>query len=161
MKQHVQKLYSRWQQYTARERTLLLFCTVVLGCTAFYYGAWQPLMLMNKHSQQTLKRQQETLMWMRDEIDSKHIPVRKVKTANVPNLVEISARELNIPLLNMNQQGTGLTFSVAQIDMFQLKNWLREINLSSGAQVQKLTLTPVDSASKVRAEIQLHWNTEK
>ncbi|MCS2158437.1 type II secretion system protein M [Scandinavium sp. H11S7] len=157
----LQKMKARWQQYQPRERKLILLCLAVLGVAIFYFGAWQPLVMMNKNSQLTLKRQQETLNWMRHEIESKHIPVRKLKTANVSRLVEISARALKIPLSNMQQQNTALSFGIANIDIYQLRDWLREINLSSGAQVQKLTLTPVDSARQVKAEIQLSWKVEK
>jgi general secretion pathway protein M len=40
---------------------------------------------------------------------------------------------------------------------FELKNWLREMNVSSGMRLEKLALTPVDRQSDVKAHITLSW----
>ena len=43
------------------------------------------------------------------------------------------------------------------MNVYELKNWLREINQTSGVRLQKMNLTPVDHLSDVKAEVQLTW----
>lgn len=153
------KFYARWQAMSARERGLVLLCALAMGLTLLWYGVWQPLATMNLSSQQTIQRQLETIRWMRSEITRMHIPVRQAITDNVRTVVEDSARELQIPLSQVQQQGKTLSFSVPQVDFSVLKNWMREVNLASGARIDKITLTPVDRQNQVSAEILLSWGT--
>ena len=44
-----------------------------------------------------------------------------------------------------------------RVNVYELKNWLREMNLASGVRLEKMNLTPVDHLSDVKAEIQLTW----
>jgi general secretion pathway protein M len=46
---------------------------------------------------------------------------------------------------------------VERVNIYVLKNWLREINITSGIRLEKINLTPVDHLSDVKAEIQLTW----
>lgn len=153
------KFYARWQAMSARERGLVLLCALAMGLTLLWYGVWQPLATMNLSSRQTIQRQLETIRWMRSEITRMHIPVRQAITDNVRTVVEDSARELQIPLSQVQQQGKTLSFSVPQVDFSVLKNWMREVNLASGARIDKITLTPVDRQNQVSAEILLSWGT--
>lgn len=157
MKARTEQLRQRWQAYSPRERLLILFCGIALGAAVVYFGLCQPLMNMQHNSVQTLKRQQETLTWMRNEIEDKLIPVKVVTTDNVRQLVEQSAKEVSIPIADLQQQGKNLSFSVSSINIYQLKNWIREVNISSGAHLDKLTLVTVDKHNIVKANVKLSW----
>jgi general secretion pathway protein M len=72
-------------------------------------------------------------------------------------VVENSAHEINLLLTDVRQDGQTLSFVVNRVNVYELKNWLREINLASGVRLQKMNLTPVDHLSDVKAEVQLTW----
>ena len=94
---------------------------------------------------------------MKTEIDKNHQPVLQVKTDNPRSVVENSAHEINLTLTDIRQDGQTLAFVVNRVNVYELKNWLREMNLASGVRLEKMNLTPVDHLSDVKAEIQLTW----
>jgi general secretion pathway protein M len=57
----------------------------------------------------------------------------------------------------VRQDGQSLTFSINRVNVYVLKNWLREMNLATGVRLEKMTLTPVDHLSDVKADLQLSW----
>src|SRR5690606_27212883 len=124
-----------------------------------YYAGVIPLDNMIQNSKATLARQKETLNWMRSEIDKNHLQVHVVKTDNPRTVVENSAHEINLSLTDVRQDGQTLAFVVNRVNVYELKNWLREINLASGVRLQKMNLTPVDHLNDVKAEIELTWKT--
>lgn len=157
MKTQLAQLKTRYQQYSARERTLIKISAAALCCAAIYYGGIVPLDNMIASSQSTLTRQQETLRWMRDEIEKNHLQVQQLKTINPRGAVENSAHEINLTLSDVRQDGQSLSFAVNRVNVYVLKNWLREMNLTTGVRLEKMNLTPVDHVSDVKAEIQLTW----
>jgi general secretion pathway protein M len=116
-----------------------------------------PLDHVIQNTQLKLDRQKETLNWMRNEIDINHLQVQQVKTDNPRSVVENSAHEVELSLSNVRQDGQTLSFVVERVNIYVLKNWLREINITSGIRLEKINLTPVDHLSDVKAEIQLTW----
>src|SRR5690606_29585473 len=136
---------------------LITLCGTAFCCALVYYAGVVPLDNMIKNSQATLKRQTETLAWMRSEIDKNHLQVQQLKTNNPRSVVENSAREIKLPLNDVRQEGQTLSFIVPRVNIYELKNWLREINTASGIRLDKMKLTPVDHLSDVKAEIQLSW----
>ncbi|WP_336996986.1 type II secretion system protein M [Leclercia sp. M50] len=157
MKERVAQLKARYQNYSAREKVLMKFYAAALGCAVVYYGGMVPLDNMIKNSQSTLKRQRDTLNWMRSEIDKNHLQVQQLTTDNPRSVVENSAKQIKLPLNDVRQEGQTLSFIVPRMEINELKNWLREINATSGIKLEKIKLTPVDHQRDVRAEIQLSW----
>lgn len=157
MKTKIAQLKNRYQQYSVRERNLIKVGAAALCCAAVYYGGMVPLDTMIGRSQSTLNRQQETLRWMRDEITKNHLQVQQLKTSNPRSAVENSAHEINLTLSDVRQDGQALTFAINRVNVYVLKNWLREMNLATGVQLEKMNLTPVDHLSDVKADIQLSW----
>ncbi|EOV3155106.1 MULTISPECIES: type II secretion system protein GspM [Enterobacter cloacae complex] len=157
MKERITKLTSRYQQYSIREKYILKTGAVALLAAAVYYAGMMPLDNMIQNSKSTLTRQKETLNWMRREIDKHHLPVMVIKTDNPRTVVENSAHEINLSLTEVRQDGQTLSFVVNRVNVYELKNWLREINQTSGVRLQKMNLTPVDHLSDVKAEVQLTW----
>ena len=158
MKERIAQLKSRYQNYSAREKVILKICAIALLVAAVYYGGIIPLDNMIQNSKSTLTRQKETLNWMRSEIDKNHLQVQIIKTDNPRAVVESSAQEIHLPLTDMRQDGQTLSFVVNRVNVYELKNWLREINQTSGVWLQKMNLTPVDLLSDVKAEVQLTWS---
>ncbi|RJL04646.1 type II secretion system protein GspM [Enterobacter chuandaensis] len=158
MKERITQLKSRYQNYSAREKVILKICAVALLGTVVYYAGMIPLDNMIQNSKATLTRQKETLNWMRSEIDKNHLQVQIVKTDNPRTVVENSAQEIHLPLTDVRQDGQTLSFVVNRVNVYELKNWLREINQTSGVRLQKMNLTPVDHLSDVKAEVQLTWS---
>lgn len=76
---------------------------------------------MIQNSKSTLKRQKETLNWMRSEIDKNHLQVQIVKTNNPRTVVENSAHEINLSLTDMRQEGQTLSFVVNRVNVYELK----------------------------------------
>ena len=158
MKERIAQLKSRYQNYSTREKVIIKICAVALAGAAVYYAGMIPLDNMILNSKATLSRQKETLHWMRSEIDKNHLQVQIVKTDNPRTVVESSAQEINLPLTDVRQDGQTLSFVVNRVNVYELKNWLREINQTSGVRLQKMSLTPVDRLSDVKAEVQLTWS---
>ncbi|MCM7682285.1 type II secretion system protein GspM [Enterobacter bugandensis] len=158
MKERIAQLKVRYQQYSAREKVILKICAVAMLGAAIYYAGVIPLDNMIQNSKSTLARQKETLNWMRTEIDKNHLQVQVVKTDNPRTVVENSAHEINLSLADVRQDGQTLSFVVNRVNVYELKNWLREINQTSGVRLQKMSLTPVDHLSDVKAEVQLTWS---
>lgn len=157
MKERLQQLKARYGNYSPRERRLILFCAAALCCAVVYYGGIVPLDAMTRNSEATLLRQKETLRWMREEIDKNHLQARTVKTSNPRRVVEESAKEIHLALSDIRQQAQSLTFTVDRVNVYELKNWLRELNMASGVRLEKMALTPVDRANDVKAELVLSW----
>ena len=157
MKERIAQLKSRYQNYSAREKIILKVCAASISCAMVYYAGVIPLDNMIQSSQSTLTRQTETLNWMRVEIDKNHLQMLQVKTDNPRSVVENSAHEIHLALSDLRQDGQTLSFVVNRVNVYELKNWLREINQTSGIRLQKINLTPVDHISDVKAEIQLTW----
>ncbi|WP_333850342.1 type II secretion system protein M [Leclercia sp.] len=157
MKQRVAQCKARYQNYSAREKQLIKFLAGAFCCVAIYYAGVVPLDNIIKNSQSSLKRQTETLNWMRSEIEKNHLQVRQLTTSNPRSVVENSAREIKLTLDDLRQEGQTLSFIVPRVNYYELKNWLREINTASGIRLEKMKLTPVDHLSDVRAEIELSW----
>ncbi len=157
MKERIAQLKSRYQNYSAREKVILKLCIVALLGAAVCYAGVIPLDNMIQNSKSTLKRQKETLNWMRSEINKNHLQVQLVKTDNPRTVVEKSAHEINLSLTDVRQEGQTLSFVVSRVNVYELKNWLREINQTSGVRLQKINLTPVDHLSDVKAQVQLTW----
>ncbi|WP_048957106.1 type II secretion system protein GspM [Enterobacter bugandensis] len=157
MKERIAQLKSRYQNYSAREKVIIKICAVALLGAAIYYAGAIPLDNMIQNSKATLCRQKETLNWMRNEIDKNHLQVQIIKTDNPRAVVESSAQEINLALTDVRQDGQTLSFVVNRVNVYELKNWLREINQTSGVRLQKMNLTPVDHLSDVKAEVQLTW----
>lgn len=157
MKARIEQLKTRYQNYSPRERNLFKLFAAAMCCAVVYYGGMIPLDNMVKNSQATLLRQQETLRWMREEIDKNHLQAKVLKTSNPRMVVEQSAKEIHLTLTDVRQQEQSLAFVVEKANVYELKNWIRELNLSSGIRLDKLALTPVDRASDVKATIVLSW----
>jgi general secretion pathway protein M len=158
VKERITQLKSRYQNYSAREKVILKICAAALLGAVVYYAGMIPLDNMIQNSKATLTRQKETLNWMRSEIDKNHLQVQIVKTDNPRTVVENSAQEIHLPLTDVRQDGQTLSFVVNRVNVYELKNWLREINQTSGVRLQKMNLTPVDHLSDVKAEVQLTWS---
>ncbi|QBC03535.1 type II secretion system protein GspM [Enterobacter cloacae] len=158
MKARIAQLNSRYQRYSAREKIVLKIGAVAILGSAIYYAGVIPLDNMIQNSKTTLSRQKETLNWMRSEINKNHLLVQVVKTDNPRTVVENSAQEIKLPLTDVRQDGQTLSFVVNRVNVYELKNWLREINQTSGVRLQKMNLTPVDHLSDVKAEVQLTWS---
>ncbi|MFL4366523.1 type II secretion system protein GspM [Enterobacter asburiae] len=158
MKERIAQIKSRYQNYSAREKVIIKICAVALLGAAIYYAGVIPLDNMIQNSKATLSRQKETLNWMRSEIDKNHLQVQIIKTNNPRTVVERSAQEINLALTDVRQDGQTLSFVVNRVNVYELKNWLREINQTSGVRLQKMNLTPVDHLSDVKAEVQLTWS---
>lgn len=157
MKAQIEQLKARYQSYSPRERILFKVGAAALCCAVIYYGGMIPLDNMIKNSQSTLLRQKETLRWMREEIDKNHLQPRVVKTSNPRAVVEESAKEIHLPLTDIRQQAQSLSFVVERVNIYELKSWIRELNLTSGVRLEKMALTPVDQASEVKASLVLSW----
>jgi len=157
MKERIALLKSRYQNYSAREKTILKLCAATLCCAAVYYMGVIPLDNIIQNNKSMLSRQKETLSWMRSEIDKNHLQVMQVKTDNPRSLIENSAHEVQLSLTDVRQEGQTLSFGIRRVNVYILKNWLREINMTSGVRLEKMSLTPVDHLSDVQAEIQLTW----
>ncbi|HEC5278613.1 TPA: type II secretion system protein M [Enterobacter cloacae] len=157
MKERIGQLKARYQQYSSRERNLFKLGGAALCCAIIWYGAIMPLDNMIKNSESTIIKQKQTLNWMRDEINKNHLQAKVVKTSNPRSVVEDSAKEIHVALSNIQQDGQSMSFSIDRINVYELKNWLREVNVASGVRLEKLDLTPVDHLSDVKAQIKLSW----
>lgn len=157
MKEKIGQLKARYRNYSPRERKLFAACGAALCCAIIWYGVMTPLDNIIKKERSTLQKQKQTLNWMRAEINKNHLQAKVVKTGNPRSVVEESAKEIHISLSNIQQDGQSMTFNIDRINVYELKNWLREVNLTSGVRLEKMDLVPVDHLSDVKAQIKLSW----
>ncbi|UKJ22740.1 type II secretion system protein GspM [Enterobacter mori] len=157
MKEKIGQLKARYLSYSPRERNLFKLCGSALCCAIIWYGVMIPLDNIIKNEQSTLQKQKQTLNWMREEINKNHLQVKVVKTSNPRSVVEESAKEIHVALSNIQQDGQTLSFNIDRVNVYELKSWLREVNLTSGVRLEKMDLTPVDHLSDVKAQIKLSW----
>ncbi|MFP5974446.1 type II secretion system protein GspM [Enterobacter mori] len=157
MKEKIGQLKARYLSYSPRERNLFKLCGSALCCAIIWYGVMTPLDNIIKNEQSTLQKQKQTLNWMREEINKNHLQVKVVKTSNPRSVVEESAKEIHVALSNIQQDGQTLSFNIDRVNVYELKSWLREVNLTSGVRLEKMDLTPVDHLSDVKAQIKLSW----
>ena len=139
MKEKIGQLKARYLRYSPRERTLIKLCGSALCCAIIWYGVMTPLDNM------------------RAEINKNHRQAKVLKTSNPRSVVEESAKEIHVALSNIQQDGQTLTFNIDRVNVYELKNWLREVNLTTGVRLEKMDLTPVDHLSDVKAQIKLSW----
>ena len=157
MKEKIGQLKARYLSYSPRERNLFKLCGSLLCCAIIWYGVITPLDSIIKNEQSTLQKQKQTLNWMREEINKNHLQAKVLKTSNPRSVVEESAKEIHVALSNIQQDGQSMSFNIDRINVYELKNWLREVNLTSGVRLEKMDLTPVDRLSDVKAQIKLSW----
>ena len=157
MKEKIGSLKARYLRYSLRERNLFKLCGSLFCCAIIWYGVITPLDSIIKNEQSTLQKQKQTLNWMREEINKNHLQAKVLKTSNPRSVVEESAKEIHVALSNIQQDGQSLSFNIDRINVYELKSWLREGNLTSGVRLEKMDLTPVDRLSDVKAQIKLSW----
>lgn len=157
MKEKIGQLKARYLSYSPRERNLFKLCSATLCCAIIWYGVMTPLDSIIKNEQSTLLKQKQTLNWMRAEINKNHLQAKVLKTSNPRSVVEESAKEIHVALSNIQQDGQTLSFNIDRVNVYELKSWLREVNLTSGVRLEKMDLTPVDHLSDVKAQIKLSW----
>ncbi len=157
MKERIAQLKTRYQNYSSREKNSLKICAVAICCAAIYYAGVLPLDNSIQSSKSTLVKQKEMQNWMRAEIDKNHLQMQQIKTDNPRGVIERSAHDIHLSLTDIRQEGQTLSFVIGQVNINELKNWLREVNMSSGVRLEKMSLTPVDHLNDVKAVIQLTW----
>jgi len=157
MKERIGQLKARYQRYSPREKNIFKLCGAVLCCAVIWYGAMLPLDAMITNSKSTLTKQKQTLNWMRSEINKNHLQAKVLKTSNTRSVVEDTAKEIHVALQNVHQDGQSMSFNIDRINVYELKSWLREVNVTSGVRLEKMDLTPVDHLSDVKAQITLSW----
>ncbi|WKW39252.1 type II secretion system protein M [Enterobacter mori] len=157
MKEKIGQLKARYQRYSPRERTLFKLCGSAICCAIIWYGVMTPLDSIIKNEIITLQKQKQTMNWMRAEINKNHLQAKVLKTSNPRSVVEESAKEIHVALSNIQQDGQTLSFNIDRVNVYELKSWLREVNLTAGVRLEKMDLTPVDHLSDVKAQIKLSW----
>ncbi|EKS6727266.1 type II secretion system protein M [Enterobacter mori] len=157
MKEKIGQLKARYQRYSPRERTLFKLCGSAICCAIIWYGVMTPLDSIIKNEISTLQKQKQTMNWMRAEINKNHLQAKVLKTSNPRSVVEESAKEIHVALSNIQQDGQTLSFNIDRVNVYELKSWLREVNLTAGVRLEKIDLTPVDHLSDVKAQITLSW----
>lgn len=157
MKEKIGQLKARYQRYSPRERTLFKLCGSAICCAIIWYGVMTPLDSIIKNEISTLQKQKQTMNWMRAEINKNHLQAKVLKTSNPRSVVEESAKEIHVALSNIQQDGQTLSFNIDRVNVYELKSWLREVNLTAGVRLEKVDLTPVDHLSDVKAQIKLSW----
>lgn len=83
--------------------------------------------------------------------------MQQIKTDNPRGIIERSAHDIHLSLTDIRQEGQTLSFVIGKVNINELKNWLREVNMSSGVRLEKMSLTSVDHLNEVKADIQLTW----
>ncbi|PJD12783.1 general secretion pathway protein GspM [Enterobacter mori] len=157
MKEKIGQLKARYQRYSPRERTLFKLCGSAICCAIIWYGVMTPLDSIIKNEISMLQKQKQTMNWMRAEINKNHLQAKVLKTSNPRSVVEESAKEIHVALSNIQQDGQTLSFNIDRVNVYELKSWLREVNLTAGVRLEKMDLTPVDHLSDVKAQIKLSW----
>ncbi len=159
-------LKERWQQLAPREKQLLIFMSVVILITLFYFSLWKPLKTGIEEGELRLKAQTRALAEIRKQADE----VRQLRASGAGNrnsvkdstsllgLIERSAKQKNIKSGLQKVQPEGqreVRVWMENVSFDQLISWLELLNNRYGIQINDISLERGNSPGIVSGRILL------
>lgn len=142
-----------WQQLDVREQKLLAAMATLIGIFLLYSLIWQPLNENLAKSSKKLARQQVLLTWV-DSNTARYQQLNKgankKSSGSISSIVNRTARNYQITVTRMQPQGNELQVWIDEVAFKDLLEWLEQLSLSEGLQVQGIDLTRGEKSGVVR-----------
>jgi general secretion pathway protein M len=124
------ELKQRWQQFSQRERGLMVGCGVLLMLCLGYYALWQPWQQQAAEWQRTIAREQNTVAWMAQQAPrlSQQTPrSTPVEARSLSATITSSAAAQSIQITRLQPQGERLAVTLEPNDFDALMQWLTQL----------------------------------
>ncbi len=142
----------KWQQLNAREQSLLIVMSVVIGIFLFYSLIWQPLNDNLAKAAKKLEKQQALLVWVQEKTQQyqQANPTTKHRGGSLTGIVNRTARSKNINVTRMQPQGDDLQVWIDEVPFEQLLKWLEQLAMNEGVLIKAIDITKADSNGVVQ-----------
>lgn len=142
-----------WQQLNIREQRLIMVMSAVVGVFIVYGLMWQPLNKNITQSKLKVERQQDLLVWVKENTKRYQEAKRNGRSssgASLSSIVNRTSRLNNITITRMQPQGDDLQVWIDEISFNQLLAWLEQLASRENLQVKNIDLSLADQQGVVR-----------
>ncbi|MGB2739038.1 MAG: type II secretion system protein M [Cognaticolwellia sp.] len=142
-----------WQQLNIREQRLVMVMSAVVGVFILYGLIWQPLNKNIAESKLKVERQQDLLVWVKENTKRYQEAKRNGRSssgASLSSIVNRTSRINNITITRMQPQGDDLQVWIDEISFNQLLAWLEQLASRENLQVKNIDLSLADQQGVVR-----------
>ena len=142
-----------WQQLNIREQRLIMVMSAVVGVFIVYGLMWQPLNKNITQSKLKVERQQDLLVWVKENTKRYQEAKRNGRSssgASLSSIVNRTSRLNNITITRMQPQGDDLQVWIDEISFNQLLAWLEQLASRENLQVKNIDLSLADLQGVVR-----------
>jgi general secretion pathway protein M len=148
----VENYKQKWQQLNAREKSLILIMSVVIGIFIFYMLIWQPLNNNLIKAEKKQSRQQALLQLVQEKTklyqQSKHLSNRN--SGSLTGVINRTARQHKIKVTRMQPQGDNLQVWVDEVPFEQLLHWLAQLVNNEGITINAIDISKTDTNGVVQ-----------
>ena len=142
----------KWQQLNAREQSLIMVMSVVIGIFLFYSLVWQPLNDNLEKASKKLNRQQELLLFVKEKTKQyqqvKH--TNKLTGGSLTGIVNRTAHSKQIKVTRMQPQGDDLQVWIDEIPFEQLLKWLEQLVVNEGVIIKAIDISKAETNGVVQ-----------
>ncbi|MGL4859640.1 MAG: type II secretion system protein GspM [Enterobacteriaceae bacterium] len=144
----IQQLWNQhfWNQYSARERYLVLSCLLLLVVVIFWYGLLSPLLDYRSSWEQQRVQAEQSLRWMQrnqgvlSQLEGNQTE-RKMKNSTLEQIIGESAQQNGIINPHIVTGAVGTTeVQLSDVSFNTLLTWLQQLEQQFAVQVQSATL---------------------
>jgi len=150
----MEKLKNIYTQLSAREQRLVLVSAAFVIFAIFYWGIWSPLNTSLERSQNSLKKQQELLVWVQQNAN-RAIQLRSSAgnkgafNGSLPQTVNQSANRMKIAISRMQPQGDELQVWIDQAPFNDVLSWLQSLE-KTGVTILDVDIAEADAPGLVK-----------
>lgn len=150
----MEKLKGVFLQLSAREQRLVLISAVFVILAIFYWGIWSPLNTSLERSQNSVKNQQELLVWVQQNAN-RAVQLRSSTgnkgsfSGSLPQVVNQSASRMKIAISRMQPQGDELQVWIDQAPFNDVLSWLQSLE-KTGVTILDVDIAEADAPGLVK-----------
>jgi len=148
----VENYKQKWQQLNAREKSLILIMSVIIGIFIFYTLIWQPVNSRIIKAEKKRIRQQQLLHWVQEKTQqyqqTKHLGKRN--SGSLTGIINRTARQHKINITRMQPQGDDLQVWLDEAPFEQLLHWLEQLTISEGIKIKAIDISKTDTQGVVQ-----------
>ena len=150
----MEKLKNIYMQLSAREQRLVLVSAAFVIFAIFYWGIWSPLNTSLERSQNSVKKQQELLVWVQQNAN-RAVQLRSSTgnkggfSGSLPQVVNQSASRMKIAISRMQPQGDELQVWIDQAPFNDVLSWLQSLE-KTGVTILDVDIAEADAPGLVK-----------
>jgi general secretion pathway protein M len=150
----MEKLKRVFLQLSPREQRLVLISAAFVIFAVFYWGIWSPLNTSLERSQNSVKSQQELLVWVQKNAN-RAVQLRSSTgnkgafSGSLPQVVNQSANRMKIAISRMQPQGDELQVWIDQAPFNDVLSWLQSLE-KTGVTILDVDIAEADAPGLVK-----------